>query len=157
MAIPKKILNYLEKNKVKYEPIVHRLVYTAYDLAQTLKERLQNIAKTLVVKTEKGYVLLVLPASRMADFKKIKKVLKVKNIKIAKEKIMKDFFKIKPGTITPFATLHKKVPLYVDKGLLGAKRIIIRAGSYTDSLRLKLKDFLKLEKPVRGDFSKKKQ
>lgn len=156
MAIPKKILDYLKKNKIKYEPIVHRVVYTAYDLAQTLKEKLSNVAKTLVIKTEKGYALLVLPASKIADLKKLKKILKVKKIEIAKEKVMKEFFKIKPGTITPFATLHKKVPLYIDKGLLKAKKIIVRAGSYTDSLRLKLKDFLKLEKPIKGDFSKKK-
>jgi Ala-tRNA(Pro) deacylase len=156
MAIPKKILNYLEKNKVKYEPIAHRIVYTAYDLAQTLKEDLAKIAKTLVIKTEKGYALLVLPASKLADLKKLKKVLKVKKIEIAKEKVMKDFFKIKPGTITPFATLHKKVPLYIDKGLLKAKKIVVSAGSYTDSLRIKIKDLLKLEKPTQGNFSKKK-
>lgn len=156
MPIPKKILNYLEKNKIKFEKITHKTVYTAYDLAKTLKEKLSNIAKTLIVKTEKGYALLVLPASKLVDLKKLKKLLKVKKIEIAKEKVMKDFFKIKPGTITPFSTLHKKVPLYIDKTLLRTKKILINAGSYTDSLRLKIKDFLKLEKPNKGDFSKKR-
>ncbi len=156
MPIPKKILNYLEKNKVKFEKIAHKTVYTAYDLAQTMEEELNKIAKTLIIKTEKGYSLLVLPASRLADLKKLKKALKAKKIEIAKEKVMKDFFKIKPGTITPFASLHKKVPLYIDKALLKTKEILVNAGSYTDSLRLKVKDFLKLEKPKDGDFSKKK-
>jgi len=156
MAIPKKILNYLERNKVKFEKIVHKTVYTAYDLAQTLKEKLDKIAKTLIIKTEKGYSLLVLPASKLADLKKLKKFLKAKKIEIAREGVMKKFFKIKPGTITPFATLHKKVPLYIDKTLLKAKEIFVSAGSYTDSLRLKIKDFLKLEKPKKGDFGKKK-
>ncbi|MCX7778706.1 MAG: YbaK/EbsC family protein [Patescibacteria group bacterium] len=156
MAIPKKILNYLEKNKVKFEKIVHRTVYTAYDLAQTLREKINKIAKTLVIKTEKGYAILVLPASRLADLKKLKKALKAKKVEIAKEGVMKTFFKIKPGTITPFASLHKRVPLYLDKALLKTKEMIINAGSYTDSLRLKVKDFLKLEKPTQGNFSKKK-
>lgn len=156
MAIPKKILNYLEKNKIKFEKIAHKTVYTAYDLAQTLKEKLSRIAKTLIVKTEKGYALIVLPADRLADLKKLKKLLSVKKIEIVKEKVMKDFFKIKPGTITPFAKLHKKVPLYLDKTLLKAKEILVSAGSYTDSLRLKVKDFLNLEKPNKGDFGKKK-
>ncbi len=156
MAIPKKILNYLKKNKIKFERVVHKTVYTAYDLAQTLKEKLNKIAKSIIIKTEKGYSILVLPASRVADLKKLKKFLKAKKIEIAKEKVMKDFFKIKPGTITPFATLHKKVPLYIDKALLKVKEILVNAGSYTDSLRLKVKDLLKLEKPIKGDFSKKK-
>lgn len=156
MAVSKKLLNYLKKNKIKFEKIAHKTVYTAYDLAQTLKEKLSQIAKTLVIKTEKGYVLLVLPASRLADLKKLKKTLKAKKIEIAKEDVMKKFFKIKPGTITPFAVLHKKVPIYLDKTLLKVKEIFVNAGSYTDSLRLKVKDFLKLEKPNKGDFSKKK-
>ncbi|MFN3301838.1 MAG: aminoacyl-tRNA deacylase [Patescibacteria group bacterium] len=156
MAIPKKLLNYLKKNKVKFEHVVHKTVYTAYDLAQTLKEKLDKIAKSVVIKTDKGYALLVLPASRLADLKKIKKALKAKKIEIAKEGVMKSFFKIKPGTITPFATLHKKVPLLIDKALLKAKEILVSAGSYTDSLRLKVKDFLNLEKPIKGDFGKKK-
>lgn len=156
MAISKKITDYLKKNKVKFEAIAHKTVYTAFDLAKTLKEKISKIAKTLVVKTDKGYVLVLLPADRMADLKKLKKLLSTKKIEIAKEKVMKDFFKIKPGTITPFATLHKKIPLYVDKALLKAKEILVSAGSYTDSLKLKVKDFLNLEKPNKGDFGKKK-
>jgi len=156
MAIPKKILNYLEKNKVKFETVKHKTVYTAYDLAQTLKEKIDKVAKTLVIKTDKGYALLVLPASRLVDFKKLKKVIKAKRVEIAKEATMKTFFKIKPGTVTPFATLHKKVPLYIDKALLKTKEILVSAGSYTDSLRLKVKDLINLEKPTKGDFSKKK-
>ena len=156
MAIPKKILNYLEKNKVKFEKIAHKTVYTAYDLAKTLKEKLDKIAKTVVIKTDKGYALLVLPASRLVDLKKLKKAIKAKKVEIAKEGVMKTFFKIKPGTITPFATLHKKVPLYIDKALLKIKEILVSAGSYTDSIRLKVKDLINLEKPTKGDFSKKK-
>ncbi len=156
MAISKRLINYLKKNKIEFKTIAHKTVYTAYDLAQTLKEKLDNIAKTLIIKTEKGYALLVVSASKLADLKKIKKVLRAKKVEIAKERVMKDFFKIKPGTITPFATLHKKVPLYIDQALLKTKEIIINAGSYTDSLRLKVKDLLRLEKPNKGDFSKKK-
>jgi Ala-tRNA(Pro) deacylase len=156
MAIPKKILNYLQKNKIKFEAIAHKTVYTAYDLAKTLKEKLDKIAKTIVVKTDKGYALLVLPASRLVDLKKLKKILKAKKVEIAKEGVMKTFFKIKPGTITPFATLHKKVPLYIDKALLKMRDILISAGSYTDSIRLKVKDLINLEKPTKGDFSKKR-
>jgi len=156
MAIPKKITDYLKKNKVKFEAITHKTVYTAFDLAKTLKEKISKIAKTLVIKTDKGYVLVLLPADRIIDLKKLKKLLSAKKVEIAKEKVMKDFFKIKPGTITPFAKLHKKVPLYIDKALIRAKEILVGAGSYTDSLRLKIKDFLKLENPNKGDFSKKR-
>ncbi|MBS4014767.1 MAG: YbaK/EbsC family protein [Bacteroidetes bacterium] len=157
MAIPKKIIEYLKKNKIKVKEIAHKTVYTAFDLSKTLKEKLNRISKTLVIKTDKGYVLVMLPADRMVDFVKLKKILGAKKIEIAKEKVMKDVFKIKPGTMTPFATLHKKVPLYIDKALIRAKEILVSTGSYTDSLRLKISDLMKVEKNhTKADISKKR-
>lgn len=157
MPIPKKVIEHLKKNKIKFEQIAHKTVFTAFDLAKTLKEKLNRISKTLVIKTDKGYVLVVLPADRMVDFAKLKKLLGAKKIEIAKEKVMKDVFKIKPGTVTPFATLHKKVPLYIDKALIRAKEILVSAGSYTDSLRLKVSDLMKAEENhTKADISKKK-
>ena len=35
MAILKSVLNLLDKNKIKYEVIEHRKVFTAWDLSQT--------------------------------------------------------------------------------------------------------------------------
>lgn len=157
MPTPKKVIEHLKKNKIKFEQIAHKTVFTAFDLAKTLKEKLNRISKTLVIKTDKGYVLVVLPADRMVDFAKLKKLLGAKKIEIAKEKVMKDVFKIKPGTVTPFATLHKKVPLYIDKALIRAKEILVSAGSYTDSLRLKVSDLMKAEENhTKADISKKK-
>jgi hypothetical protein len=37
MAIPKKIFNFLEKVRVRYEIIKHKTVFTALDKSQTLK------------------------------------------------------------------------------------------------------------------------
>lgn len=157
MAISKKVIEHLKKNKIKFKEIAHKTVFTAFDLSKTLKEKLNRISKTLVIKTDKGYVLVVLPADRMVDFGKLKKLLGAKKIEIAKEKVMKDVFKVKPGTLTPFATLHKKVPLYIDKALIRAKEILVSAGSYTDSLRLKVKDLMKAEENhTKADISKKR-
>ena len=155
MAIPKKLLNYLDKSRVGYKIVRHKKVYTAYDAAQTLKVKLGEIAKTLVVKADKLYVLAVLPASHKLDLGKLKKVLKAKKIEIAKEKVMKAIFKVKPGAITSFGELHK-VQVYLDKTLLKAKKIIASAGTYEDSVVMTAKNFLKAAKGVIGDFGKKK-
>lgn len=155
MAIPKKLLSYLEKNKVKFEPVSHKIVYTAYDLAQTLRAELKEIVKTLVVKADKNYVLVVLSAAQMLDFGKLKKLLKAKKIEIAKEKVMTTVFKIKPGTITPFGSLYK-APVYAEKGLAKLKSMIVGGGSYTESIKMKFADFVRLEKPIVGIFGKKK-
>lgn len=154
MPIPKKILDYLDKNKIKYEILKHKTVYTAYDLANTLKKKLSEIAKTLVVKTDKEYYLVVVPAHYRLDLGKLKKVLKAKKIEIARENVMQKVFKVKPGAITPFGTIHK-VGVVIDQALVKTQNVIMGAGSFTESLHLKIKDFLKLEEPIKGSFGKK--
>ena len=144
MAIPKKVLNYLDKAKAKYEVISHKTVYTAHDLAATLKEKMNNIAKTLLVKVDKKYILIVLPAHKRLDLVALKKYYKAKKAEIVKEGMMKKLFNIKPGTLTPFGALHK-VDVLFDKTLARADKMVVRAGSYTDSLRVKIKDLMELE------------
>ncbi len=152
MKIPKKILNHLDKSKVKYDIVEHKTVYTAYDLAQTLKKKLQEIAKTLLVKVDKEYYVVVIPAHYKLDLKKIKKLLKAKKVRIAKESEMKTKFKVKPGAITPFGSTHK-VGVIVDTALAKAREAIFSAGSFTESVRMKVKDFLKLEDSTTGSVA----
>lgn len=152
MAVPKKLLNHLDKNNTKFEVVEHRTVYTAYDLAQTMKKKLQEVAKTLLIKADKQYYLVVIPAHYKLDFAKIKKFLKAKKVQIAKESEMKSKFKVKPGAITPFGSIHK-VEVLVDKALLKTRDVFFGAGSFTDSIRMKVKDFLKLEQAQTGTIS----
>lgn len=153
MTTSKKILKILDNLKVKYEVLKHKTVFTGYDLAQTLRRDVREIAKTLVVKADEIYVLVVLPASRRLDLEKLKKFLKAKRIEIAKEGVMNKVFKIKPGAIVPFAKLYKNVPIYADKALLKVKKVIAGAGSYEDSVELKTKDFFKASGAKIGQFS----
>jgi Ala-tRNA(Pro) deacylase len=155
MAIPKKLLSYLDKTKIGYKIIRHKTVYTAYDAAQTMRAKLSEIAKTLVIKADKIYVLAVLPASRNLDLGKLKKILKAKKIGIAKENVMKKIFKVRPGAVTPFGEIYK-IPVYVDKALLRAKKIVAGAGTFEDSVVMTAKNFLKATKGAAGDFGKKR-
>ena len=84
MAIPKKVLNYLDDVKASYKLVKHKTVYTAYDAAQTLGAKLGEIAKTLVIRADKFYLLAVLPASHKLDWGKLKKLVKAKKMEIAK-------------------------------------------------------------------------
>jgi len=148
--IDKKILEYLKKNKVTFEVLDHKKVFTAYDLAQTLREDMKKIAKTLLVKADQAYVLVILPAHYRLDLAKLKKSLKAKKVEIPKEKVMIKVLKIK-GSLTPFGAMHK-VETWADKSLLKTQKVIMNAGSFTQSLRLKVKDFLKLEEAKLGNF-----
>lgn len=155
MPISKKVLKHLDQNKVKYEIVAHKPVYTVFDLAQTLKKKMNEIAKTLLVKADKKYVLIVLPAHYRLDFVKLKKFLKAKQVALAPEKAMEKILKVKLGALTPFGALHK-LEVVMDKALAKTSEVLMRAGSFTEALRLKVRDYINLEKPAQGDISKKK-
>lgn len=161
MPIPKQITSYLDKRGAKYGIVTHKKVYTAYDAAQTLKKKLEQIAKNLIVQTDKGLVLVLLPASKRVDLKKLKKLMNakgkgIKKIEIPKEGVMLRVLKVKPGALSAFGAMHK-LEVYMDKGLQKAKKAIFSSGSFTDSLEMGLKEFEKLEKPVVGVFSEVKK
>lgn len=150
MAIPKKLLNALAKRKVKYHVLPHKTVFTAYDLATTLGEDLKKVAKTLLVRADSRYVLVVLPASARLDFQKLAKLLKAKKVSISPETAIKRL-KVMPGTTPPFGSLLG-VAVVLERSLAKADDIIVRAGSLTESLRMKAKDLVKMESPILGIF-----
>lgn len=149
-SMQKKVFAHLDKNKVRYTHVPHKTVYTAYDLANTLKKKLNEIAKTLVVKVDKKYILVVLPANVRVDLEKVKKVLKAESAHLVPEKIMEKIFKIKAGTMTPFGSLHGAEVL-LDKALLKTQEVIVNAGTFTDAVRMKAKDLHKLENATLGN------
>jgi len=153
MSIPVKVKNYLKKTGLDFELIEHKKVYTAYDLAQTTRSELKNIAKTLFIKADSDYYLVVLGANRRLNIPKLKKLLKAKKVKMASEKQMAKKLKIKPGAITPFGGLYD-IGLVLDGPLSKVKKAFFGAGSFTESLLIKMKDFIKKEEPVIGTIGK---
>ncbi len=164
MAVAKPLLKYLDKAEIKYEIVPHKKVYTAYDLAQTLGEKLDGIAKTLLVKVElpkveakadkKGkHYILVIPASYRANFQKIKKALKAKKVEMALEKNLKKLG-VEPGAITPFGGYHK-LEVLMDKALLKTQKALVSAGAHTEALRVKVKDLRDIEHMTLGQFGDK--
>jgi prolyl-tRNA editing enzyme YbaK/EbsC (Cys-tRNA(Pro) deacylase) len=157
----KKITLHLGKQKLAFEIVKHRKVYTAYDLAQTAGEKLENVAKTLLVKVqlpglkknEDRYYTVVVPASYYVELGKLKKLLKAKKIELVFEKGMKKLG-IEPGALTPFGSLRGYATV-VDKALLKSKTALMGAESFTEHLRMKVKDFVKSEHPILGAFGKK--
>jgi len=155
MPIPKKIINFLEKNKVKYEAIQHRIVYTAFDKAATLKVPERIVGKTLVMKMDKKIGLALIPANKVLDKEKFKKMAKAKNVDFIKEAWMKKNLKgLKVGAIPPFGNLWRLLT-FIDKSLLNQPKIIINGGDYNFSIKITPASLKKLiHDLVIGNFSK---
>lgn len=178
MAILKNLEKLLKDSKVKYEVVKHKTVYTAFDKANTLKIKPKEVAKTLTVKLGSGavacYALVSIPADKNFDkekFKKLyndwlkksakaeKKVFKAaKEIGFADEKwIKKNIFKTKAGgAVPPFGSLYK-IPSFIDKSLLKVKKLVVNGGGFEESIKIVGSQVDKVEKVVKGSFSKSKK
>ena len=100
-------------------------------------------------------MIAVLPASHQLDFAKLKKVMGVKKVSIPKETVMTAVYKVKAGALTAFGPIHKETPVVIDKALMKSKIIVVRSGSFTESLLMKGKDFLKATKGELAVFAKR--
>ena len=134
MSVSKLLLTRLNAQKIKYDVIEHRKVYTAYDLAATLKTDLSCIAKALVLKAHSVIAVAILPAHRRLDMKKIKRVLKVNNVFIVSEKEMMRLISMKPGALNVLGRFPKETVIMIDKEMVKPKKVIVGVGSFTDSL-----------------------
>ena len=158
----KKLTKSLEESKLNFETIEHKVVYTAYDVAATMKLKLNQIAKSLLVKTnkplesgKKPYAIIIVPADKNIDLKKLAKTITTKDLRITKinipkENVMKTQFKVKPGSMSAFGSIYK-LPIFIDKTLKGTA--VFSTGSFTESVKMKVADFIKLENATTGDFA----
>jgi Ala-tRNA(Pro) deacylase len=162
VKFPLKLEKYLEKTKIKHKVLEHKTVYTAYDVAATLGKKLNEIAKSLLVVADKNYYLAILPADHNLDFKKLAQLVgktagrKIKVVKIPGEEVMKGLLKVKAGAMSAFGGLHK-LPVVMEKKLAATKKAIFSSGSFNHSVEMAVKDFIKLEKAVLGNFGIKKK
>lgn len=162
VKFPQKLAKYLEAAGVKHDILEHRTVYTAYDAAATMKKKLNEIAKSLLVMADKNYYLVILPADYNLDFKKLGKIISkqigqpVKAIKIPDEKAMTNLLKLRNEAMSAFGGLHK-LPVIVDKKLAGAKKAVFNSGSFNHSVEMTVKDFIKYENALLGEFGIKKK
>ena len=149
-----KVTKLLDKAKIKYKTLEHKVVFTAHDVGATTKKKLGEIAKVVLVRADKDFVLVVLPAGKYVDFSGIKKALKAKKVSMASEKDITKYLKTKVGLLHPFGSEYN-IQTLLDKGMSRAKTMIASAGTYTDSVEIAVKDFEKLVTPIKGAFSKK--
>ncbi|MFA5094664.1 MAG: YbaK/EbsC family protein [Candidatus Omnitrophota bacterium] len=154
MAIPAKLKKYLDSNKVKYKTLKHKLAYTAQEIAAAQEVPGKQVIKSVLVKTDKGFALAVLPAIHLIDLKKLKSALKCKSLKIATEKEMeKTVPDYKPGAMPPFGALFG-LDTVADKILKEDIEIVFNGGTHTDTVKMKYSDFEKLAGPKIADFGK---
>ena len=146
MSIAKRVKDYLEQTGVSYSHCTHRLAYTAQEVAAVQHVPGKEMAKTIVLKADSEYVMVVLPAVMKINMKVLRDELPFAQVELATES---EFAKLFPdselGAMAPFGNLYG-LPVY--RSLAEDTEIVFNAGTHVDTIRIKYADFSRLVKPV---------
>ncbi len=119
----------LRRAQVDFDLISHRHTESAY--AEALEVGLLEVAKTIVVTTNRGYVRAVLPAGKLLDLQKLRALLGAgKEIRLASEEELAGAYPMfELGAVPPFGgpTGDRAV---LDRSLAVRESIVLEAGSH---------------------------
>ena len=148
-----KIGEYLSQSGVTFERHSHTPAYTAQEVAKEEHVSGNILAKTVLVRDGQGFAMCVLPASHKLDMKKVGKVLKASQPRLADEQEMAKLFPdAEVGAEPPFGNLYS-LRTFVDQRLAEREDIVFQAGTHREAIRMKFADYESLVKPTVKDLA----
>jgi Cys-tRNA(Pro) deacylase len=153
ISVFEQIRLYLDKEKIEYSAMEHEPVVTSEDAAKVRGVKLETGAKALVLSADGQPVMAVVSAAHKLDLKKFKKQFDYKDVSMATKELLLEATGLKPGAVPPLGSLFG-IKTYVDEELTKVAKIDFSAGSHTQSIEMSSKDYLQVEKPILGEFSK---
>ncbi len=154
MAIPSKLIEFLNQNKVRYEILHHPEAFTAQELAAVEHVKGKQHAKVVMVKSDGAPVMTVLPADHRVDLDKFNK-LTGKPATLATEADFKALFPdCAVGSMPPFGSLYG-LDTYVDQSLTENDTIVFEAGTHSDAMKMRYGDFARVASAKVADFTTK--
>ena len=147
-----RLKQYLTDHHVYFEVQEHRQVYTMQEVAATLHERGERVAKVFIAWVDGKPMMLVLPAPAQVDLDRVRGMLKAKEARRAREfEFAQTFADCDVGAMPPFGNIYQ-VPVYIDRSLVAEPYIIFQAGTHHTTMKIAMSDYQRLVKPVVGDF-----
>jgi len=147
-----KLKEFLDNHGVKYVSIRHSPAFTAAEVAASAHVAGRDFAKTIVVRIDDSFALVVLPASRRLVLADLRELLQTPLVRLATEVEIRDLFPdCELGAMPPFGHLYG-LPVYVAESLVNEPEIAFNAGTHTEVIKLSYEDFDGLVKPVVLDF-----
>ena len=146
------VRTFLMEHGVRYETRAHPRAFTVGETAESEQVPGEQMAKVVMVHSDDGLVMAVLPGNQRLDLDKAKTALKSTGVRLATEtEFSSQFPDCEVGAEPPFGALYD-VPMVVDQ-TLQSEEITFNAGTHTETLTMTLNDYLELTKPRRVDLA----
>ena len=149
-----KLKEFLDSQKVKYVSISHSPAFTALEVAASAHVSGRELAKTVIIRVDGKMAMVVLPAASRVAFDLLAKQIGSQHIELAAEQEFRDRFPgCELGAMPPFGSLYG-MQVFVSDSLAEEEELAFSAGSHSEIIKLKYKDFERLAKPKRVNISR---
>jgi Ala-tRNA(Pro) deacylase len=113
-----------------------------------------EIAKTVMVKVDGDMAMAVLPAPLQVDLRHLRELIEAERVELATESEFKALFpECEPGAMPPFGSLYG-METYVAGRLAEDEYIAFNAGTHTELIRMRYRDFERLVDPKVLEFAR---
>lgn len=140
---------FLEEKGIPFEWVEHKAVYTIDEMEELGLEDMEDIAKNLFLRDQKGkrHFLVVIRANKQAKLKELGEKLGVGRLSFASEERLEKYLKLKKGAVTPLGILNDDncaVEVFLDEDFLKMKKIGVHPNENTASVYLETEDLLRI-------------
>ncbi|WP_417538783.1 aminoacyl-tRNA deacylase [Marinobacter sp.] len=139
---------FLDGANVEYMCLTHPPAFTAQQLAHHVKIAGDKVVKTVIIELDGKMAMLVMPATFRVRWESLSRILDTDFVDLADEQEFANRFPdCEVGAMPPFGSLFG-MTVYCAEPLTEQAELAFAAGSHTESLHMKTRDFLNLAQPI---------
>ena len=143
-----KLETLLEEQGIHYEKHTHATTYTAQRLADAEHVSGYMVAKPVIVKSESGYAMCVLPAPKHVDLRRVAEALHEREVELASEAEMAELFPdCELGAEPPVGSMFHLMTI-MDPQLEDDEYVVMQAGTHREAIRMRREDWEALCDPI---------
>jgi Ala-tRNA(Pro) deacylase len=143
----------LENYQIPYVHTRHPNAYRAVEVAEAEHLPAYMLAKTVIVRSQNGYAMAVLPADCKIDLEQLAATLNLRYVALATEEEVRELFRDSEiGAMPPFGALFD-IPVYLDVRLAEEPYVLFNAGTHRDAIHISVADYLRVADPAIIQFA----
>lgn len=142
------ICEFLQHRNVPYQDVDHAETMTASRLAEALHVPGDQVAKTVLLRANGGYVIAVVPSTRYVDCEKVSGLLGTMRVMLATEADAAMLFPdVELGVVPPFGSQYG-LRTIVDVHLAACETIVFEGPTHHQAIKMSYSDYQMLESPL---------
>ena len=152
MAIAASVQEFLRCANVSYTVLPHPAAYSAQEEAAVTHVPGRDWAKTIICFADGEPIEAVVPADHVVNLDWLAAVAGARSVRLAREDELDWLFPdCEAGATPPLGALYR-LTVFVDQSLAHEARIVFSAGTHTDAVAMKYRDFAAITRPIVGRF-----